>query len=84
MYSEQSVIDKIEVLEDGQIQVRRADRVLKDGVKISETYHRHVIAPGDDLVKEDTKVKAVAEAIWTEEVKDKFLANKVLDTSGKK
>ena len=76
MYSEKSVIDKIEVLEDGQIQIRRADRVLKDDVKISEAYHRHVIAPGDDLSKEDPKVKAVAEAVWTKEVKAAYLAEK--------
>jgi len=76
MYSEQSVIDKIEVLEDGQIQIRRADRVLKDGVKISETYHRHVIAPGDNLDKEDVRVKAVAEVVWTKEVKAEYLKTK--------
>lgn len=67
-YSEESVIDKIEILEDGQIQVRRANRVLKDGVKISETYHRHVLAPGDDLTNEDAKVVAQANAAWTKEV----------------
>lgn len=76
MYTEESVIDKIEVLEDGQIQIRRADRVLKDGVKIAETYYRHVIAPGDDLSKEDEKVKAVAEAVWTKEVKAAFWGEK--------
>lgn len=76
MYLEQSVIDKIEVLEDGQIQVRRADRVLKDGVKISETYHRHVIAPDQDITNEDARVKAVAEAVWTKEVKDAYIAKK--------
>ncbi len=76
MYSEQSVIDKIEVLEDGQIQVRRADRVIKDGIKISETYHRHVIAPGDDVSKEDEKVRVVANVVWTKEVKEAYMAKK--------
>lgn len=79
MYSEEIIIDKIEVLEDGQIQIRRADRVLKDGVKISETYHRHVIAPGDDVSKEDERVKAVAKAVWTQECKDKYKA-KIAET----
>ena len=77
MYSEQSVIDKIEVLEDGQIQVRRANRVLKDGVKISETYHRHVIAPDQDIKDEDERVKAVANAVWTKEVKETYIAKKI-------
>ncbi len=81
MYTEQSVIDKIEVLEDGQIQVRRANRVLRDGVKISETYHRHVISPGDDLAREDVKVQVVAKSIWTPEViaayRDSLIKTKV-------
>lgn len=76
MYTEESIIDKIEVLEDGQIQIRRADRVLKDGEKISETYHRHVIAPDQDISNEDERVQAVAKAVWTKEVKDKYIADK--------
>lgn len=76
MYSEQVVIDKIEVLEDGQIQVRRTNRVLKDGVKIAETYHRHVIAPDQDITNEDNRVKAVAGVLWTKEVIDAYIKNK--------
>jgi urease accessory protein UreE len=65
---EQSVVDKIEVLLQGQIQVRRRDQVLRDGVEIAATYHRHVLAPGDDLTNEDPRVVAIAEATWTPEV----------------
>jgi len=63
---EASVVDKIEVLLLGQIQVRRRDQVLKDGVEIAATYHRHVINPGDDLTNEDPKVAAIATAAWAE------------------
>jgi dephospho-CoA kinase len=63
-YSERSVIDKIEIFEDGQIQVRRADKVLRDGVEISKTYHRYVLAPGDNLTGQDEKVIAIAKAAW--------------------
>jgi urease accessory protein UreE len=65
---ERSVVDKIEVLLLGQIQVRRRDQVLKDGTEIAATYHRHVLNPGDDLSKEDPRVVAIAEATWTPEV----------------
>lgn len=79
-YTELSVIDKIEILEDGQIQVRRADRVLKDGVEISKTYHRHCLVPGNDLTNEDARVIAIAQATWTPEViktyKDSLKLNK--------
>lgn len=65
---EKSVVDKIEVLLQGQIQVRRRNQVLKDGVEIAATYHRHVLSPGDDLTNEDPRVIAIAEATWTPEV----------------
>ena len=65
---EVSVVDKIEVLLAGQIQVRTRNQVLKDGVEIAATYHRHVVAPGDDVSNEDPRVAAIAAATWTEEV----------------
>ena len=58
------VIDKIEVLESGSIQVRQAIRILEDGEVLSTSYHRHVLSPGDDLTNEDPKVAAVATAAW--------------------
>ena len=65
---EKSVIDKIEVLENGKIQVRRANIIEKDGVEIHRAFHRHMLHPGQDLTNEDPKVAAVANAIWTQEV----------------
>ena len=59
------VIDKIEVLESGSIQVRQATRVLEDDVVLSTSYHRHVIERGADLSAEDSKVAAVATAAWS-------------------
>jgi hypothetical protein len=44
--TKESVIDQITVLEDGQIQVRRADKLKEDGVEIAKAYHRHVVVPG--------------------------------------
>ena len=65
---EKSVVDKIEVLLNGYIQVRRRDQILKDGVEVASTFHRHVVNPGDDVSNEDPRVAAIATAIWTEEV----------------
>ena len=65
MLQEESVIDKIEVVETGHVQVRRADRVVRNGQVIATTFHRHVLAPGDDLSREDPRVRAVAQAAWT-------------------
>jgi predicted component of type VI protein secretion system len=60
------VIDKIEVLESGSIQVRQATRVLEDGEVLSTSYHRHVVEKDADLTNEDPKVVAIATAAWTE------------------
>ena len=65
---EKSVVDKIEVLLNGCIQVRRRDQILKDGVEVASTFHRHVVNPGDDTSTEDPRVAAIATATWTEEV----------------
>ena len=62
--SKETVIDKIEVLESNTIQVRSATRVLEDGEMLSQSYHRHVLQPGDDLTNEDPKVVAIANAVW--------------------
>ena len=62
------IVDKIEVLELGQVQVRTATRVLEDGVALSSSFHRHVLVPGDDLSGQDARVSAIATATWTPEV----------------
>lgn len=60
----QTVIDKIEVLENNSIQVRTATRILEDGSVLSESLHRHVVEQGADLNGEDPRVVAIAKAVW--------------------
>ena len=62
------VVDKIEVLEMGQVQVRTATRIDEDGTVLSSSFHRHVLTPGQDLTDQDPKVIAIANAVWTDEV----------------
>ena len=75
------VVDKIEVLEMGQVQVRTATRVKEDGAVLSSSFHRHVVEPstktddtwGDtDISGEDARVQAVANATWTDSVKTAY------------
>ena len=75
------VIDKIEVMEMGQVQVRTATKVKEDGAVLSSSYHRHVVVPsvktGDtwadtDISGEDARVQAVANATWTDSVKTAY------------
>ena len=62
------VTDKIEVLENGTIQVRSAIRIMENGSVLSSSFHRHVLTPGQDLTDQDPKVSAIASAVWTPEV----------------
>ena len=64
----QTVVDKIEVLENGCVQVRTATRIMEDGVQLSQSYHRHVVAPGDDYSTQDARVQAICAATHTAEV----------------
>jgi hypothetical protein len=67
---EKQIIDKIEIVGDvyPMVQVRRADVIEKDGVEIARSFHRHTLAPGDDISGEDPKVQAVCAAVWTDDV----------------
>ncbi len=76
-----TVVDKIEVLEKGQVQVRTATRVLEDGVELSSSFHRHVVQPSTksggswadtDISGEDARVQAIATATWTSSVKTAY------------
>ena len=54
----------------------RTDTVIKDGgSEISSTFHRHVVVPTDDISGEDARVQAVANSLWTDEVKAAYTAS---------
>lgn len=69
------VVDRIEVLENGCVQVRTKTAILEDGKQISGTFHRHVVAPGDDYSKEDVRVQAICAATHTLEVVNAYANN---------
>ena len=71
---EKQIVDKVELVQSNHIQVRTATIIEKDNIEIAKTYHRHVLAPGDDVTNEDPKVQAIANAVWTEEVIAAFQA----------
>lgn len=63
-----SIVDRVEVIESGHVQVRVATRILEDGNVISQTFHRHVVSPGQDYSAEDPKVQAICAAVHTPDV----------------
>ena len=79
--TKETVVDKIEVLEMGQVQVRTATVIKEDDAELSRSFHRHVLNPrtktddtwGDtDISGEDARVQAIANATWTDDVKSAY------------
>ena len=79
--TKETIVDKIEVLEMGQIQVRKAIRIKEDGTQLSQAYSRHLVMPSTktdgswadtDISGEDARVQAVATATWTNAVKTAY------------
>jgi len=68
------VVDLIEVVENGVLQVRTKTAIKEDGVEISSSFHRHVVVPGADYSAEDARVKAIAASIHTVEVIAAYVA----------
>ena len=62
------VVDKIEIVENGSVQVRTKTAIMEDGKEISSSFHRHVVAPGNDYSQEDARVKAICAATHTQSV----------------
>jgi len=77
--TEETVQDKIEVVGDFKhVQVRTATVIKRDGVEISRSFSRHVVAPdisSADLANESTEVQAICNAVHTQAVKDAYAAH---------
>lgn len=67
-------VDRVEVVENGSVQVRTKTAIVEDGKQISSTFHRHVVVPGDDYSAEDARVQAVCAAVHTADVINAYQA----------
>ena len=79
--TKETVVDKIEVLEMGQVQVRTATKIVEDGTELNRTFHRHVVDPSTkasgswedtDISGEDSRVQSICNAVWTDSVKTAY------------
>lgn len=68
------IVDRIEVLENGCVQVRTKTAILEDGKQISGVFHRHVVIPGADYSAEDARVQSICAATHTADVIEAYQA----------
>lgn len=66
--SETNVIDQITVTEDGVVYFREANRIMRDGKQIAQTFHRGSLPPSADLTGVPEQVVAICNVAWTPEV----------------
>ena len=64
-----TLTDKIEVTQNGALQIRHRHAIIdsETGEEKAASFHRHVANPGSDVSGECERVKAVAAAVWTDE-----------------
>ena len=76
MLTERTEQDKLELVGPFRhIQVRTATVIERDGVEISRSFSRHVVAPDADITGERAEVQAICSAVHTQAVKDAYAAH---------
>ena len=54
------------------IQVRTKTSIMEDGEEISFKYHRKVLTPDADVSGESAEIQALANALWTDDIKKAY------------
>jgi hypothetical protein len=68
MLEKQTVIDRIEVMQDQTVAVRYLVTITENGLPFAEQVKGNYIKPGDDYSTEDVKVQAICATVHTAEV----------------
>jgi hypothetical protein len=74
--TENTSIDRIEVVNQWVIQVRQATVIERDGEFVSRTFHRWSLTPDMDISGQEQKVQDICNAAWTPAVKTAYEAFK--------
>jgi len=54
------------------IQVRTKTSIMEDGKELSYSYDRRVLTPDADVSGESDELKAMASALWTDDIKKAY------------
>ena len=75
MLEKKTFVSQIEIVQNGTVQVRTSVCIYDNGEKISETYYRKCIQPGEDYSNEEDRVRAICTVTHTPNVVAAFEAN---------
>jgi hypothetical protein len=70
--TEKVEIDRIEVVNQWIIQVRRNTTIERDGEFVFNSFHRWVLTPDMDISDQEQKVKDICNVAWTDEVRQAY------------
>ena len=76
---EQTILNKIEIVGAFKsLQIRQDKQIVDEDtgdIKANGQWHRYVLNPGDDISGQPSEVQAVANAVWTDEIKSSYTAH---------
>ena len=62
--------DKFEIVGPYKaVQVREASVITEDGKELTRNFRRYVLHPDSDISAETDEVKAICNAVWTDDIK---------------
>ena len=61
------------------IQERKKTTIVEDGKELSSSYHRRVLSPDMNVSSESDEIKGMADALWTDAVKESWAAKLAAD-----
>ena len=70
--TERTEIDRIEIVQQWNIQVRQATIIERDGEFVSRTFHRWMLTPDMDISTQEQRVQDICNAAWTDEVRQAY------------
>ena len=68
MLEKQTIIDRIEVMQDQTVAVRYLVTITENGLPFAEQVKGNYFKPGDDYSAEDAKVQSICATVHTPEV----------------
>jgi len=72
MLEKKESYSQIELKESGHVQLRLTTTVLDDGKVLSQSHHRSVVTPKDDISHLPQNIQDACTAFWTDDIKALF------------